>query len=170
MDSAPEVEQDAHHHHHRGDGDHRVADQGHLAQLFVERFGPGRAGDDPLGQDVIHRRRKEEGAGQEVGGAQQTQVENIHQPALLQSLLYQGDVDHLLVVQHGTNQRVAGAGRDQHRQPEHARHCRFLDGQPLVVQLQQTNTAGQQHADHTQRGDKVELAILHQFEHAPANR
>src|SRR5690554_3027721 len=85
MDGPPQVEQDAHHHDHRGNGDHRVADQGHATQLGIECLSAGRADHYPLGNDVVHDRGKEEGPGQEIGSLEQALFEYFMQPALLQT-------------------------------------------------------------------------------------
>ena len=46
-------------------------------QFRIEGFATGRAVHNPLGQHVVHRRRKEEGAAQPIGGAQQPRLEHV---------------------------------------------------------------------------------------------
>ncbi|MNC32028.1 hypothetical protein D3C75_803700 [compost metagenome] len=170
VDGAPQVVEDRHHHQHRGNGDHRVAEQVHVRQLGVERLAAGRAADQPAGEDVVHRRGEEEGAAQPVGGVEQAPLEDGGLSVRLQLLLDARHVEHLVVVQQAVDQRLAGAGGEQHGQADDAGDGRLLDRQPATVQLQQADAAGEQHADQTEQGDEVELAVAQQLEGAPAQR
>ncbi len=170
MDGAPEEVEDPHHHHHARNGDHRIAQQRHAAEFGVERLAARRAGDDPLGQHVVHERREEEGSAQPIGGAQQAGLEVFHLAVALQLFVDLVDVDHLRVVQQRADQRVAGPRGSEHGNADHAGNRGFLDGQPLGVQLQQADTASKQHADQPEQGDPVEFAVLDQLEQPPAQR
>src|SRR5690606_33059588 len=66
--------------------------------------------------------------------------------------------------------RVAGTCRDQYGDADQSRNQGFLDGKPLGVEFEQTDTPGQRYAGQAEKGDKVELAVTDQFEGAPAQR
>ena len=170
MDGAPEVEEDRHHHQHAGNGDHRVAEQGHAAQFGVEGFAAGGAVDDPFGQHVIHERREEEGAAEQVGRTQQPRFEVFDLAVLLELFVDLVHVEHFGVVQQGANQRVAGARRGQHGDADDAGNRCFLDGEPLGIELKQPDAASQQHADQAEQGYPVELAVFGQLPQPPAQR
>lgn len=60
--------------------------------------------------------------------------------------------------------------RTQHSQTDEARNCRLLDGEPLRIELQQSDASGEKGADHAKRSEQIDLPSIPEIAYAPYQR